>query len=71
MRLAPADIDDRVRRYMADEPLREIAGVHGVTIAAICHTIRRHAPEVYGRKRGPRGDEMGSIDMRQPWRHNQ
>jgi hypothetical protein len=48
-------LDDRILRYLSDEPLWSIARDHGVTITAICLTIRRHAPEVYGtRPRGPR-----------------
>lgn len=49
-------IDDRVARYLADEPLHAIAADHGVTIAAILGTVKRHAPSCYGgRQRGPRG----------------
>ena len=48
--LAEDALDDRIRRYMSDEPLRLIAEDHGVTIVAICLTIRRHAPDVYGER---------------------
>lgn len=52
----PTDvIDDRVRRYLGPEPLAAIAADHGVGVAAILHTVKRHAPSCYGsRPRGPR-----------------
>jgi hypothetical protein len=53
--LTERTLDDRIRRYMSDEPLRLIAHDHGVTIEAICLTVRRHAPDIYGeRTRGPK-----------------
>jgi hypothetical protein len=55
--LAEHELDDRITRYLAGEPLRLIAADHGVTIASICNTVRRHAPGCYGQRTrggGPR-----------------
>jgi hypothetical protein len=52
-RLSEEAIDDRVRRYLSGEPIQRIAKDHGVCFEAICHTIRRHAPNIAGTR--PRG----------------
>lgn len=51
--LPPERIDDRVRRYLNNEPLRLIAADHGITIGALCSCVKRHAPGAAGtRSRG-------------------
>lgn len=47
-------IKDRIKRYQANEPLKDIAASYGVTIAAILDTVKRYAPDLVGhRQRGP------------------
>ena len=52
-RLPESVIDDRITRYMTDEPLWSIAKDHGVGPEAIIRTANRHAPNLVGlRRRG-------------------